>query len=405
MSARDSLEAALQVRLRVLDSFVCSGAACPDNCCHGWRVEVEPQTLARWNAAEPASVAEWLQRSLDHGEGDAAPALRRANDGRCVHQDEAGLCAMQSRLGHQWLPETCRSYPRASVRSHNSLLETAHLSCPEVVALLFRQWRAGEPPFEVARAGAAEPPAVSELAAVQRYFQWYVHQVMGWSGPLGVRLYDIAGVLSFMARKAAAHGLSESALGDKAGRKTQAIERRLVRTAQQYANRKLAVSAALRKRFWAWVWGSGQVFEGPWARSFLELGSLPDVLAAGGDGKAMQDFIRRAAARLADANPAAQPFLERYLEVKLQNHGFPRNPFAGNYTATFLDCVLPLCQCQLLLWGMAEAGAAVDDAAVQRTIYSVEKSVSHNTRIFDYLKRNPLLMEPDQYREALLELG
>lgn len=71
------------------------------------------------------------------------------------------------------------------------------------------------------------------------------------------------------------------------------------------------------------------------------------------------------------------PLLERYLEVKFRNHGFPWNPFAANYTATFLDCVLPYSQC----------------------------TFSHSTRIFDFIQRNSVLLQPERYHLALLDLG
>lgn len=121
--------------------------------------------------------------------------------------------------------------------------------------------------------------------------------------------------------------------------------------------------------------------------------------------KAWQAFVHEGQRTLATAHPDAMAFLDRYLEIKFRNHGFPWHPFAGNYTVTFLDCVLPLGQCLLLLWSIAASAGAVDDEALQRVVYTVEKHVSHNTRIFDFLKRNPWLLEPGRYREVLLEPG
>ena len=59
----------------------------------------------------------------------------------------------------------------------------------------------------------------------------------------------------------------------------------------------------------------------------------------------------------------------------------------------------------LLLWVLADSGAEIEGMTLERAIYTVEKSASHNTRIYDFVKRNPLLLQPERYREALLDLG
>ena len=271
------------------------------------------------------------------------------------------MCKVQSMLGHGWLPETCRTYPRATVQAGPRSLETAHLSCPQVINLLRQQSLSGEPAFEsvddeALRSGSEAPT----LQTVQQRFEWYVQQVMAWRGPLGVRLYDID------------------------------------------------VAPAIRMRYWTMVLASGEVFGRDWVRTLLDESTVSQLLANGAEGVrhgALQAFMQRARDRLAVSCVDIAPFLERYLEVKFRNHGFPWNPFAGNYTATFLDCVLPFSHCTLLLWTIVDSGGEVDATTLERAVYTVEKSVSHNTRIFDFVKRHPVLLQPERYREALLDLG
>lgn len=392
--------------LRALDEFVCAGSACPETCCRHWRFDLDDSTLAKWRTAQPQTTAQWLQQSVDLS-SPGRPGLQHRSDGCCVHLSAERLCAVQAALGHDWLPETCRVYPRATVSSAATALETAHLSCPEIVAILHRQWRAGEPPYTMAVAAPAGEctAADSPLAAVQRTLENYLQQVMDWRGPLGVRLYDVAGMLAFVSRKAGEGSLNADALADKAGRKPQATERRLERTAEQFASRKLIANRAVRQRFWSLVLAGGDALQKDWARSHLQASGFSAKLSARDDGKSLQGFMQQAREALAAANPEAMPFLERYLEVKFCNHGFPWHPIAGNYTATFLDCLLAYAQCLLLLQAMAMASARVDDQALERSVYMVERSVSHNTRLFDFLKRTPWLLEPERYREVLLELG
>lgn len=159
-------------------------------------------------------------------------------------------------------------------------------------------------------------------------------------------------------------------------------------------------------RYWTLVLASGEVFGRDWVRTRLDESAVRQLLASGATRhNELQEFIQRSRTRLAASSDEVAPFLERYLEVKFRNHGFPWNPFAGNYTATFLDCVLPFSHCTLLLWAIADSGGEVDETTLQRAIYTVEKSVSHNTRIFDFVKRHPVMLQPERYREALLDLG
>lgn len=397
-------------RLRALHRFECTGAQCRDNCCHGWRVEVDAATLQRWNRAD-RDRREWLQAATESAVNAGAPLLRRAANGYCCFQEASGLCELQRRLGHAWLPETCRTYPRAEIEGSHTTLRTAHLSCPEIVALVNAQLRAGEPAFEaeptdIRAAAVWEDPL---LEAVQHHLEWYTEQLLNWQGPVGVRLYDLAGTLDWLQKKAQANALNDRTLADKVGSKESDVHRRLDKIVRQRALGKLTPSPALRRHYWMHVAQSGKVFERPWAKSLLEGSAFAQHLV-GGKTEPQADIrlrklVQQRQHTLGEDHPEVTALLERYLEIKFWNHGFPWRPFAGNYTATFLDCVLPLSQCVLLLWSLLDDRTQpLAQQTVETVIYTVERSVSHSTHIFDYVRAHSFLLEPGRYREALLEL-
>ncbi len=113
-------------------AFSCVAALCPDACCYGWEVEIDPDHAA-------------LYQSLD---GDLGDALRsglyrqdgtyylKNHHGRCPMWRSDGLCALQARLGHQALSQVCQSYPRIS-QDYGSFLELGlEMSCPEAARLM-----------------------------------------------------------------------------------------------------------------------------------------------------------------------------------------------------------------------------------------------------------------------------
>lgn len=402
-----------RLRLRLLNEFQCAGAACPDNCCHGWRVDVDAATVQRWAGHGDAARREWLVQALEpcNGGDGSLRQLRQRTDGYCVHQDAQGLCRIQRRFGHQELPETCRTYPRVSVRREGVELDTAHLSCPAVVWLLHAQSGDGRSAFEHLEghsdAGAQRPASV--LDQVGERLQWYTGQLLAWPGPLGVRLYDLAGTLAFVQSKAAAGALDARTLADRVGVDPPAIHRRLDRIARQHACGELEPALGVRRRYWQLVRASGTVFDRQEIKTRMDRSAVAQLLATNASGHgaevALREFVRTANQTLLARLPDAMALLERYLEVKFWNHGFPWNPFAGNYTATFLDCVLPLSQSVLITWVALDCGPDPDSAFLQTALYSVEKSVSHSTRIFDFVRQHPMLLQPETYRAALLELG
>ncbi|MFV1984478.1 MAG: flagellin lysine-N-methylase, partial [Thiohalomonadales bacterium] len=128
----------LKYRLTILDNFSCLAAECPDDCCHGWNLHLDAETLGKWQQIENKSIRVELQNSISiiTENGRAAEVVKQQSDGRCVFLSEQALCTIQQRCGHDYLPETCREYPRVSISSNETQLYSAHLSCPGIIQLL-----------------------------------------------------------------------------------------------------------------------------------------------------------------------------------------------------------------------------------------------------------------------------
>ena len=132
--------------------FRCTGAKCPDNCCHSWNVAVDQATLHayRTNPALIPVVQDKLIDNRDLTTKDATPAYIKldAETGKCTLQEKSGLCTLQKQFGEAALCQTCASYPRTPRMLGDDLLIVLSDSCPEVARQLTHDANALELSFE-----------------------------------------------------------------------------------------------------------------------------------------------------------------------------------------------------------------------------------------------------------------
>jgi lysine-N-methylase len=120
---------------RYMHDFGCIGAACEENCCHGWQVTVDKPTYQRCRDVAAPDIGPRLRENLvrrparEHGTHHAT--IRLAPDGACPFLNAERLCDVHRTLGPDFLSRTCREYPRHYVRRDGGLSLWATLSCPE----------------------------------------------------------------------------------------------------------------------------------------------------------------------------------------------------------------------------------------------------------------------------------
>ncbi len=123
-----------------LTRFSCLGPACPDNCCHGWRVDVEYDSYRRLQQLPDPELKPLLAVALKRGLGKRGShnfgRLEMLADGRCQLLQQDGLCSLHARCGETVLPNICATYPRSTLKVAGHYVQTASPSCPEVARLL-----------------------------------------------------------------------------------------------------------------------------------------------------------------------------------------------------------------------------------------------------------------------------
>lgn len=388
-----------ELRLSVLDQFTCLGKDCPDNCCRAqWDIQIDAPTHARWQQLGNADLRQTLLASIDERQRGSESVLlfKRDSAGQCVHLRDS-LCGLQSAHGADMLPDVCRQYPRLHTRTATADIASATLSCPEVARLVIRQ-----PGNQSLFHRRTTPSAATD--PLSQYLDTLTTNVFDQRKfPLPVRLFYLGKILARLATLSAAGRLDHTAL-----RETERTWRQDLFDINVAAKHgRLAPSALTSGSFWQAVYQFGAAKE-----LFVGIESLPPTLRdifeiRESDSAAhytrlhgtIADYRARSREVLAPYDQA----LENYLRASLLNKGFPLNPVAGNYIASFMYAVVPYATVRLILWSKAAEANAVSWEQLEHVIYKTERRLGHSTLIYAYLDKQPELLRLDQFAECLLE--
>ncbi len=112
-------------------AFRCIGGQCRHNCCIGWEIDIDEETLSRYRAMP----GDWGERLvLNVGDDGSAHFITDAA-GRCPFLNGDGLCDLQLAFGDDLLCDICAEHPRF----HNELpgrIESGLGLCCEAAAHL-----------------------------------------------------------------------------------------------------------------------------------------------------------------------------------------------------------------------------------------------------------------------------
>lgn len=113
--------------------FVCIADKCPDTCCAGWDVVVDPESLERYKDLKGAYADKINSLITVDEDGDS---IFIPKNRRCPFLLENGLCEMHIELGEASLCRTCRQFPRHKTYFGARVETGISLSCPEAARLI-----------------------------------------------------------------------------------------------------------------------------------------------------------------------------------------------------------------------------------------------------------------------------
>ncbi len=113
--------------------FSCIADKCPDTCCAGWEIVVDPESLENYKnmSSDYGSKIRSLISVDEDGDNIFTPIKER-----CPFLLDNGLCEMYIEIGHENLCRTCRLFPR-HITYFGARKETGiSLSCPEAARII-----------------------------------------------------------------------------------------------------------------------------------------------------------------------------------------------------------------------------------------------------------------------------
>ncbi|MGN1117132.1 MAG: flagellin lysine-N-methylase [Acutalibacteraceae bacterium] len=91
------------------DRFHCIASDCRHNCCIGWEVDIDPETLKKYKELG-GSLGEKIHESISEEDGVSFFSMKE--NGRCPFLCENNLCEIIKNLGEENLCDICREHPR-----------------------------------------------------------------------------------------------------------------------------------------------------------------------------------------------------------------------------------------------------------------------------------------------------
>jgi lysine-N-methylase len=122
-----------------LNDFSCTGSACEDTCCAGWRVDIDEDTYKQYRKTRDVELKPLLDKKVTRQRSKASSRsyakIQMDKSGRCSFLNEDSLCKIQLQLGPEFLSNTCAIYPRTISKINGIVEKSLTMSCPEAARL------------------------------------------------------------------------------------------------------------------------------------------------------------------------------------------------------------------------------------------------------------------------------
>lgn len=122
------------------DDFKCTANECVDNCCSNWKIEIDEKTYKKYKKLK----GEWgkkINNNISRNRSNAnylQYGKINLKNNKCSLLSEDGLCTIHSKLGENYLCNTCKKYPREISKYGEIYERNLSISCPEVARYIIK---------------------------------------------------------------------------------------------------------------------------------------------------------------------------------------------------------------------------------------------------------------------------
>ncbi len=124
------------LRPQYAKEFRCIGGACEDLCCRGWDVFIDKATYQKYQSVADLQPVPGQHFTVLSNSSDNLKYAKINFAPNCPFLSSDFWCTIHSRHGEDYLPPTCRNYPRNPQRIDGLMEQPLCLSCPEAARLV-----------------------------------------------------------------------------------------------------------------------------------------------------------------------------------------------------------------------------------------------------------------------------
>ena len=122
----------MEIRPDYYDDFKCIAEKCQHNCCIGWEIDIDDDTLIKYNT-ETGELGAKLQKSIAL---EPCAHFILGNDERCPFLNDKNLCELILSSGEDMLCQICKDHPRFYNDVYGTTEKGIGLSCEAAAEII-----------------------------------------------------------------------------------------------------------------------------------------------------------------------------------------------------------------------------------------------------------------------------
>jgi len=395
------------IDLSAREGFVCLGSECPRDCCHGWdTIEVDANTLDKWNATQDTEAKQLLMNYINTS-ANGISVMKKTEEKICMALNDKKLCSIQLQFGHDYLSETCRSFPRLNFQNYYRSYNSASLSCPAIVekalfgvnsAPLFSISKSNEQ-YEQNNQGPTEHD--KPLYALDIFLAGILEKS---EYPIGVSLFFISDVFMKIINMSKAGDLSEEFI-QQLQKNTDTY---LTDISKAVKHGKLKPNPVTAGSFWKNVYELCEIrhinkkYLDDYSAGLIQaIERCDDSFASFSKVYASINQYKKKGKK--QIKQQYLPLLRKYINIIFINKGFPLAP-KYNHDLILVDCMINLCVLQLLMWIEINKNGKLTDEFIKDCIVEVDRKFVQHEGVIKHLGTNPHMMQIEKYCPSFLDL-
>ncbi|MEJ2141672.1 MAG: flagellin lysine-N-methylase [Gammaproteobacteria bacterium] len=391
------------LELSARQNFTCLGSDCPRDCCHEWdKIVIDKDTLEKWDATKDDKTKKLLMSHVDSS-NDGTPILKMSDDKVCTAL-ENGLCSIQLQLGHEYLSETCRTFPRVSFHNNYRNYDSALFSCPAIVdSVLFSS--SDKPLFSVLDTGEKNEQTVNDYSNLLFSLDTFLTAIIDRTKyPLGITLFFVSDVFANIIKMIQTGQFTDQTMQEL----NQNIDTYLTDISKAVKHGKLGPNPVTSGSFWKSIYelceshNINQVYLGDESDYFIK-----EIKGCDGSFASYTKIYSHVKKYSKKANKQIKhqyiPLLRKFIQLTFVNKGFPLAP-NNTLNKVLVDCFMTISVFQLLLWFEVNKNGKLTDKFIRDCVVEVDRKFALHDGVIKGLEEDPHMIQIEKYCNSFLDL-